>query len=1045
MYNVRWRLEFQDELGRQKRADVLERDYSGSITEVEGAGFSPLTISLQNSGDEKYDTIKSTEISLSIYAGTNFEFEEISTATDKQFKIEVYEDNTLKHVGYVIPEIYTEPYTATPYPVTLRATSLGILNNIRYADDDGEFYTGVVPAMTVIRRCLDKLDLGLDIWDSVNTWETRMNKGISPLLQVDIDQAAYIVEDRGVVRPMHCIDVLEGVLKPFAVNFFQDYGRWVIIPIEQRASSRPVRIFNNSGALQNTIQRDPVESITWIDQDQQLQPRPIVREVESEYEHRTIPDLIRTGGFDTDFNDPDNPQFGGLPERWEYSNTSDFIGFSGTTDGTTLFAPLRNDDGGPGSLQMVVNPVRGGQNGRWIRGGAFIEYKGDEITPGDQEYILSLKFRYRVCAPGTTGPRGSQVADRKPFRQRIQVRIGNQYLGADGSMSTSPTDIEIEDLTTARSEEVYTTFGLLSDMTNAAGQIRVRIYRPEIEGVAPALENKGEDVDFAKYPFISLDYLPDGEEQPEFTTFIGERDVESFANAVQYPVIHGDGPTNLHDRSFLFNDSRTESWTRGDLTGSITEIAINEIFREYQQRSNVINGTQRCAGLFDRYFAEFGEAYTPISGTYDERMCFFNGQNIQIQAGDVHGTIREITDRPGGSTAGGSGGREVWNRWVERLLAIGILAEDIDREERTAILCELDNPIRRGLTYWVVNSNELSETDRWAGIYPFVPVLVDEQGNPVEDEEDDTVVRYGPGLISVPIESAFFSAPEGSMIVKAPGQDETEAGETEEDIDDIEIDVEEIDKRVADGEANLETLEQMLEELEEELDWLNDEALPELYGALDELNDVVLPALQDDLNNLEDDLDELNNVTLPNLQDELDDILPITEAKISDNAISAPKLQANSVIAGKIATDAVTANTIAANAITANKIQAGAVVAGKLAADSVAANNIQTNAVTANKILAGAITTGKIGADAVTANKIDVDDLTGNTAWIGALTAGIIDTGDLYARNATIRAQLSVGTSSVPGELYVVGQGRIVVDSGGLIQLNSNGQLVVGT
>src|SRR5690625_4382149 len=382
----------------------------------------------------------------------------------------------------------------------------------------------------------------------------------------------------------------------------------------------------------------------------------------------------------------------------------------------------------------------------------------------------------------------------------------------------------------------------------------------------------------------------------------------------------------------------------------------------------------------------------------------------EIQDHDLEAVPRRFREEVTGNPNPGSGWN--WNRWIERLLSIGILAEDIDREERTAILCELDNPIRRGLTYWVVNSDELSEQDRWAGIYPFVPILVDEQGNPVEDEENDTVVRYGPGRISVPIESAFFSAPSGSMIVKAPGQDETEAGETEEDIDDIEIDVEKIDQRVADGEANLAILDDKLEDLEEELDWLNDEALPELYDALDELNNVTLPALQDELDaleddlndlnnvtipnlqdelgNLEDDLDELNNVTLPNLQDELDDILPITESKISDNAISAPKLQANSVIAGKIATDAVTANTTAANAITSNKIRAGAVVAGKLAADSVAANNIQTDAVTANKIRAGAITTGKIGANAATANKIDVDDLVGRSEERGGGREGAI-------------------------------------------------------
>src|SRR5690554_652317 len=606
-------------------------------------------------------------------------------------------------------------------------------------------------------------------------------------------------------------------------------------------------------------------------------------------------------------------------------------------------------------------------------------------------------------------------------------------------------------------------------MTNAAGQIRVRIYRPEIEGVTPALENKGEDVDFAKYPFISLDYLPDGEEQPEFTTFIGERDVESFANAVQYPVIHGDGPTNLHDRSFLFNDSRTESWTRGDHTGSITEIAINEIFREYQQRSNVIRGTQRCAGLFDRYFAEFGEAYTPISGTYDERMCFFNGQNIQIQAGDVHGTIREITDRPGGSTAGGSGGREVWNRWVERLLAIGILAEDIDREERTAILCELDNPIRRGLTYWVVNSNELSEEDRWAGIYPFVPILVDEQGNPVEDEEDDTVVRYGPGLISVPIESGFFSAPAGSMIVKAPGQDETESGETDEDIEDIFIDVEAIDKRVKEGEDALDhlenvqmpLLEQQLLELEDELADLNNIILPELEDKIDNLNDVQLPALQSQITALDDSIDDLNDVVIPNLNSELNTLDGYFNdpSSIPSNydfftGIVANNGFINSLVTRDLFTDNLAAKNAFVNQIVANNAFIDSLTSRDLFTDNLVANNgfinelVANNTFTNNLAAKNAFVNRVVANDAfintLTSRDLFTDNLTAKTAWVNDMTAAIINVGDLYSRNATIRGHLTVGTSSVAGQISVVGAGTIVVDSNGRIRLNSNGSLEVG-
>src|SRR5690625_1487035 len=660
----------------------------------------------------------------------------------------------------------------------------------------------------------------------------------------------------------------------------------------------------------------------------------------------------------------------------------------------------------------------------------------------------------------------------------VQVKVGNYYLVRLGS---SIYDVDWNTFVWRTADNLpnrgftqttvmyfglqaggFQTFEFISEPIPTQGNVE---YSFNMRGDGTAILSDQNFVTISSF----VGEVVDGEGQliRQIETETGDEDGELYEYTEQY----GDGPVVIAPGAMSpVNDFTVPvpGWVyKNEPAQPLDELEAKYIYDQVTKGADLITGT---VDAFDSIDLVDGMRVNYLQVSM--RGGSASIEVYEIQDHDLEAVPRRFREEVTGNPNPGSGWN--WNRWIERLLSIGILAEDIDREERTAILCELDNPIRRGLTYWVINSDEMSEQDRWAGIYPFVPILVDEQGNPVEDEEDDTVVRYGPGLISIPIESAFFSAPEGSMIVKAPGQDETEAGETEEDIDDIEIDVEKIDQRVADGEANLAILDDKLEELEEELDWLNDEALPELYDALDELNDVTLPNLQNDLDSLEDDLDELNNVTLPNLQDELDDILPITEAKISDNAISAPKLQANSVIAGKIATDAVTANTIAANAITSNKIQAGAVVAGKLAADSVAANNIQanaitankilagavttgklaadsvasnniqTNAITANKILAGAITTGKIGANAVTANKIDVDDLVGSTAWIGALTAGIIDTGDLYSRNATIRGHLTVGTSSVAGQISVVGAGTIVVDSNGRIRLNSNGSLEVG-
>jgi hypothetical protein len=103
----------------------------------------------------------------------------------------------------------------------------------------------------------------------------------------------------------------------------------------------------------------------------------------------------------------------------------------------------------------------------------------------------------------------------------------------------------------------------------------------------------------------------------------------------------------------------------------------------------------------------------------------------------------------------------------------------------------------------------------------------------------------------------------------------------------------------------------------------------------------------------------------------------ITEVQITTDAITAPKIKAGAVIAGKLAADSVLAN----------NIKAGEVVAGKLAADSVATLNLQAGAITATKIGASAVEAGKIAANAVQATNIEAGAVTSNAIFAGAVQA----------------------------------------------------------
>lgn len=109
---------------------------------------------------------------------------------------------------------------------------------------------------------------------------------------------------------------------------------------------------------------------------------------------------------------------------------------------------------------------------------------------------------------------------------------------------------------------------------------------------------------------------------------------------------------------------------------------------------------------------------------------------------------------------------------------------------------------------------------------------------------------------------------------------------------------------------------------------------------------VVLP-FEVDLSALEGELSDLAT--------ELADVLPITETKIADDAISADKIQANAITAGKILAEAVTAEKILAKTITALQIAVDAITAEEILAGTITANEIAVGAITAEKIFATAI------------------------------------------------------------------------------------------
>jgi hypothetical protein len=154
----------------------------------------------------------------------------------------------------------------------------------------------------------------------------------------------------------------------------------------------------------------------------------------------------------------------------------------------------------------------------------------------------------------------------------------------------------------------------------------------------------------------------------------------------------------------------------------------------------------------------------------------------------------------------------------------------------------------------------------------------------------------------------------------------------------------------------------------------------------------------------------------------------INADKIADNAVTTAAIIANAITSDEIATNAVTADAILANSVTASEIAANTIIAGNIAtnaitadailAGSVGANEIAANSITAGEIAANAITASEIAANAVEAVKINAGAITTIKIAANAITSGTI------AANAIIADKIATNAIT-SGKLLITGTGAI--------------------
>jgi hypothetical protein len=256
-YRVRERLDFNDLKStgvfgenRKWRLDIEDNQYVfDTVNELEGSSEDPVILAWRGEGSEDlFDTnVIGSELTVKINSRTDQEYIYMYTYDETRFRASLYQYSggsyQLFWRGFLVPMLYSEPYTSkTNYEVNLIFTDrLADLSQIAFSDDGDNLPTTRIPVMNAISYIINKTDVPLNIWETVNFYATGMDSGVddSTLEQMRIDTSIYL-EDDGTAKD--CLTVLKAIMDMLCSRIYQSNGRWNIDLItEKSASSVPTR------------------------------------------------------------------------------------------------------------------------------------------------------------------------------------------------------------------------------------------------------------------------------------------------------------------------------------------------------------------------------------------------------------------------------------------------------------------------------------------------------------------------------------------------------------------------------------------------------------------------------------------------------------------------------------------------------------------------------------------------------------------------------------------------------------------------------------
>jgi hypothetical protein len=244
-YNLRYTLDFN--ITQDDRQPLVFDDATLEIYEKDGVDApetilgveNPIQINYQNTSEQILEPFIGSEATLNLIATEDFQLQDLYTEDELRWLINIKRNGSVIWRGFIIPDGCQESFTFTPYTISVNAVdTLGLLKNLSYVQNDGNFWLGKQTFIEVIYNCLNRVQIpDMNIYTCVNITEESYPDGDAddPLNLTYVNAETYLESDN--INPLNCQQVLDNVLRIFTAVIIQSEGDWYIFRPNELALS----------------------------------------------------------------------------------------------------------------------------------------------------------------------------------------------------------------------------------------------------------------------------------------------------------------------------------------------------------------------------------------------------------------------------------------------------------------------------------------------------------------------------------------------------------------------------------------------------------------------------------------------------------------------------------------------------------------------------------------------------------------------------------------------------------------------------------------